>query len=88
MLMALVMAFFVGVWGGRVVFPPNWFGRLELAVLRFCVFDDLNVDKNDFSLINKSIAGFWVGFGIVLELCRVVWMWGYWRKSLNRSMVK
>ena len=49
MLMALVMAFFV--FGGvGSVFPPNWFGRLELAVLRFCVC------KNDFAcLMNKNV---------------------------------
>ena len=32
---------------------------------------------DDFNIINKSMALFWFGFGLVLELCRVVRMVGY-----------
>ena len=74
MLMALVMAFFLLCWGVGSVFPPK---RSVGWSLRFCGFVCLNVDKNDFNVINKSMVGFWDGFGLVLELYRVVWMVGY-----------
>ena len=63
-----------GGWVGSVGFPAKLVGSV-----RVCGFDDVcvwslfvfNVYKN------KSIVGFWVGFGLVLELYRVVWMVGY-----------
>ena len=77
MLMALVMAFLLCVWGsGRfgLILAPKWSGRLELAVLRVW---SLYGYKNDFNVINKSMVSFWYGFGLVLELFLVVRMVGY-----------
>ena len=80
MLMALVMAFLVcvgGVGSGRFDFGAKMVGSVGscgFAVLRVCV---LYSYKNDFNIINKSMALFWFGFGLVLELFLVVRMVGY-----------
>ena len=86
--MALVMAFFllwVGCGSGRFGFPAKKVGSVMCCgLLGLCVYGY----KNDFSLINGSMGGFWYGFGLVLELCCVVWMCVYWRNRFVFCMVK
>ena len=54
------------LWGGSgrvgLIFPPNWVGSVGacgFAVLCVRMYFD------DFSVINKSMEGFWIGFGVV-----------------------
>ena len=52
-------------------------GACGFAVLYCIVIRMILMYLNDFSVINKSMEGFWYGFGLVLELFLVVRMVGY-----------